>query len=117
MVLVAVAEARRYRSLGLDVEPNQPLPPDVIDHICLPGENDAAPASRAVFVVKEAFYKAHCGVHHRMLDFSDVRVQWNRDRWTATELEPPRDAIGSTTIDGCIVSTAGWLAAFCAIEA
>jgi 4'-phosphopantetheinyl transferase EntD len=117
MVLVAVTDAQNYRSVGLDVEPNEPLPPDVVDHICLSGESDAAPVSRAVFVVKEAFYKAHCEVHHRMLDFTDVRVQWNRDRWTATEIIPPPGTIGSTTLEGYLVVTAEWLAAFCTIEA
>jgi 4'-phosphopantetheinyl transferase EntD len=117
LVVVTVAETCAFRALGLDIEPNQPLPPDVCDYVSLPGENDAAPASRAVFVAKEAFYKAHCGVHRRMLDFTDVRLQWLQSGFIATELTPPTDAIGSTTLNGRFVVTAGWLAAFCAIEA
>lgn len=117
LVVVAVARERDYRALGIDIEPNLPLPPDIGKYVSLPGENDNSPASRAVFVTKEAFYKAHCGVHHRMLDFKDVRLNWLPSGWIATEISPPPNAIGSTTLQGHFVVTAGWLAAFCSIEA
>lgn len=117
MVTVAVARREDYRALGLDLEPNLPLPSDVTSYVCLPGEQEGAPASRAVFAAKEAYYKAHCTLHQRMLDFTDVRVTFASDRWEATELCPPADTIGPTTIVGSIVTTAGWLAAFCALAA
>lgn len=116
LVIVAVARTIHYRALGVDVEPNLPLPPDVGDYVSLPGENEDSPASRAVFVAKEAYYKAHCTVHRRMLDFKDVRLQWLPSEWLATEISPPPDTIGSTTLKGFFAITAGWLAAFCAIE-
>lgn len=117
MVAVIVASLADYRALGLDLEPNEPLPEDVTDYICLPGELEQAPQSRAVFAAKEAFYKAHCTLHHRMLDFAEVRVTFGAPSWKATELRPPEGAIGPTTIEGSIVTTAGWLAAFCSVTA
>jgi 4'-phosphopantetheinyl transferase EntD len=151
-VMVAIAPSERFRAVGIDVEPNQPLPTDVHSHVCLPGEADGAPASRAVFVVKEAFYKAHFGVHRRFLDFPSVRVTWGKAQpnhptsaqvfnkphrnpvpgtpetigstrlavtqwWAASELAPPVDSIGPTTLHGLIAVTPQWLSAFCAIEA
>ena len=115
MVMVVVASSAHVRALGLDLEPNLPLPPDVTSHVCLPGEQEGAPYSRGVFVVKEAFYKAHCTMHQRMLDFTEVRVTFRNSTWEALEIAPPATAIGPTTLAGSIVATAGWLAAFCAI--
>jgi 4'-phosphopantetheinyl transferase EntD len=117
MLVVAVADSARYRSLGLDLEPDQPLSEDVAAHVGSAEERALAPAARALFVAKEAFYKAHCGLHHRMLDFTDVLVQWRESGWTATELAPPKDATGPTKIDGSLTVAAGWLAALCVVEA
>jgi len=116
LVVVVLGSAEPYRALGIDLEPNEPLPEDVRSYVSLPGEDDRAPAARAVFVVKEAFYKAHCGVHGRMLDFSDVRVTWHNDGSNARELRPPANCTGPTSLSGTFTIAAGWLAAFCAIS-
>jgi 4'-phosphopantetheinyl transferase EntD len=116
MVVVAIGKTTEFASLGIDLEPNQPLPEDVSGYVTLPGEDAGAPVSRAVFVVKEAFYKAHCGLHHRMLDFTDVRITWEVEGFSARELHPPTDAIGPTSFDGTLAITAEWLAAFCAVS-
>jgi 4'-phosphopantetheinyl transferase EntD len=117
LVVVAAARTKDYRALGVDIEPNLPLPPDVGAYVSFPQENEHSPASRGVFVAKEAFYKAHFGEHHRMLDFKEVRLNWLPSGWVATEISPPPDAIGPTTLQGHFAVKAGWLAAFCAIEA
>ncbi|MGC4070148.1 MAG: hypothetical protein QM784_36915 [Polyangiaceae bacterium] len=115
LVVVVLARSERYASLGVDLEPNQPLPKDVLNHVALPGEVDDAPAPRAIFVVKETFYKAHHHLHGRFLDFPDVRVHFSGEDWSATELLPPEDAIGPTTFGGITATTSEWVAAFCAV--
>jgi 4'-phosphopantetheinyl transferase EntD len=115
LVVVVLARSDRYASLGVDLEPNQPLPKDVASHVALPDEDTNAPAPRAIFVVKETFYKAHHHLHGRFLDFPDVRVRFAGEEWTATELMPPADAIGPTTLRGFTATTREWIAAFCAV--
>lgn len=116
LIVVALGKTQQFSSLGIDLEPNQPLPEDVRDYVTLAGEDEGAPASRALFVVKEAFYKAHCGIHQRMLEFTDVRVAWQPNGFCAQEIQPPPNAIGPTSLCGTLAVTAEWLAAFCAIS-
>jgi 4'-phosphopantetheinyl transferase EntD len=115
LVVVALARGEHYAALGIDLEPNQPLPQDILNHVALPGETSGAPAPRAIFVVKETFYKAHNHLHGRFLDFPDVRVHFSGDEWNATELDAPMDAIGPTTFGGFTATTSEWVAAFCAV--
>jgi 4'-phosphopantetheinyl transferase EntD len=116
MVVVAVARTKDYLGLGVDLEPDRPLSEEVLCHVSLPGENDGAPASRALFVAKEAFYKAHSVIHHRMLDFLDVRVTWQPGGFGVEEISPPIDGIGPTSSSGTLSIVAGWLVAICAIR-
>ena len=81
---VAIAGAStQWRMLGVDIEPDIALPPDLIDTIC--GEAElrwlaAQPASargrlaRAIFSAKECAYKAQYPLTGRLLGFEDVRV-------------------------------------------
>ena len=84
----AVARSCFYRSLGLDAEPNQALPPDLHDFVMRPEERAAAARSemtalhqdRLVFCAKESFYKAWFPLVRRWLDFTDVAVTFSPER-------------------------------------
>ena len=67
------------------------------------GRRGARP--RVVFVLKEAAYKAWSGLGGRMLDFHDVRVAVDGDRFEA-------DVVGArTTLEGRFTEAAGrWVA-------
>lgn len=80
--LVALAARDEHASLGVDLEPAEPLEARLHPSILSAGERDELPAdkvaaglrARLVFVLKEAAYKAlapHVGV---VLEFHDVRV-------------------------------------------
>lgn len=83
----AVAQAGDVRAIGLDAEPNDPLPRGVLDAVSLPVERArlavlaaAAPAPRPVawdrllFSAKESIYKAWFPLTGRWLGFEDADV-------------------------------------------
>lgn len=78
--VAAAASARRtwVAALGIDIEPNEPLPDDLVDLIATPREkaryDSAFLRERYIFVLKEAVYKAYFPVFKRMVDFQDIDV-------------------------------------------
>ncbi|QES09342.1 4'-phosphopantetheinyl transferase superfamily protein [Streptomyces venezuelae] len=81
-----VGRVADYRGLGIDAEPNSPLPEDVLEYVSLPQERDrlralgaAAPDvcwDRLLFSAKEAVFKVWYPLTGRELDFgeADVRI-------------------------------------------
>jgi enterobactin synthetase component D / holo-[acyl-carrier protein] synthase len=84
----AVARADRVRALGIDAEPDGPLPEGVLDRVSLPGERAmlrdlaalrglAAPGPRwdlLLFSAKESVYKAWFPMTGRWLGFEDAEL-------------------------------------------
>jgi 4'-phosphopantetheinyl transferase EntD len=80
----AVAHGREVKSLGIDAEPNQPLPDEVVDLISSPEEREhlrelqwswpEVSWDRALFCAKESVYKARFPLRRRWLDFTDVQI-------------------------------------------
>lgn len=76
---VVVARAERFRSLGLDVEQDKVLAPEIIRMICTPRELQTLGARAArdaivYFAAKEAFYKCQYPLTQQFLDFQDVEL-------------------------------------------
>jgi 4'-phosphopantetheinyl transferase EntD len=71
-----VGRARDLVGMGVDIEPDDPLPGDLVARICRPDENSGRADRTALlrFVAKEAFYKAYFPETRSFLDFHDVRV-------------------------------------------
>jgi 4'-phosphopantetheinyl transferase EntD len=77
---VVAASTRDYRALGLDLEHDKPLSPEIITMICTPRERRALAAHGAreavlYFSAKEAFYKCQYPLTRRFLDFQDVELE------------------------------------------
>lgn len=81
--VAAVARASQVRSIGIDVEDESPLGPDLIATICtleerawLATQPEAARGhlAKLIFCAKEAVYKCQYPVSHRLLDFDAVLV-------------------------------------------
>lgn len=80
----AVARSGDLLTLGIDAEPHEPLPPDVLDAIALDDEQlriteltaaDNAPCwDRLLFCAKETVYKAWFPLTHSWLGFKDATV-------------------------------------------
>ncbi|MEU8814242.1 4'-phosphopantetheinyl transferase superfamily protein [Actinoplanes sp. NPDC048796] len=85
-----VAPAADFRAIGVDAEPNEPLPEGVLEAIALPGELDAVAALRAarpgthwdrlLFCAKEAVYKAWFPLTLRWLGFEEAEVRMDPSR-------------------------------------
>jgi len=75
---VAVALRRHVEALGIDVEPAEPLPPDVLDLIATERERlrlfDDPFRGRLLFAAKEGAYKAVYLVDQVFLDYHDIEV-------------------------------------------
>lgn len=82
LALAAIARCADVASLGIDIEPDMPLPPDIISLVATPAERaryaPAVIASRLLFVAKEAAYKAAWPLDGIFLDFADIDIELER---------------------------------------
>jgi 4'-phosphopantetheinyl transferase EntD len=81
-----VARSAEFVSLGIDAEPDEPLPADVLTLVSLPEERDrmarqatdgtgaAVHADRLLFSAKEAVFKAWYPLTRRELDFTEASI-------------------------------------------
>ncbi|OMI12978.1 4-phosphopantetheinyl transferase [Bradyrhizobium brasilense] len=74
----AIAGTKRIAALGVDIEPNEPLPENLIELIATPNERRMYDLHtlkrRDLFVLKEAVYKACFPMDRRFLEFQDVEI-------------------------------------------
>jgi 4'-phosphopantetheinyl transferase EntD len=81
----AVARGTRFRSIGIDAEPDGPLPGEVLDRICLSAERAQLRGTfgchpdRLLFCAKESVYKAWFPLARRWLGFEDAFVTLRPD--------------------------------------
>jgi len=85
----ALARATDFLSIGIDAEPNAPLPDGLLEDIALPEERPAlrelarqAPGihwDRLLFSAKESVYKAWFPLAKRWLGFEDAIVTFDRE--------------------------------------
>lgn len=83
-----VAPTRSVRSIGLDAEPAEPLPDNVLESIARPAEIEQLDelraagvhcADRLLFCAKESTYKSWFPMTHRFLDFDGAEVDIRED--------------------------------------
>lgn len=76
-------------SIGIDLEPAEPLPLDLWETVCLPEERawlEGLPSAaqgllaRAIFSAKECAFKAQFPLTHAMLEFEEIGVTVDLDR-------------------------------------
>jgi 4'-phosphopantetheinyl transferase EntD len=78
IAVAAVALRRDYSGLGIDVEPNEPLDPELVPIVATADERqqicDDPHRARLLFAIKEAVYKAVYPLDGRFLDHHDVNA-------------------------------------------
>jgi 4'-phosphopantetheinyl transferase EntD len=78
VALAAVARARDFAGLGIDIEPDEDLPAEMVDLVATPAERSRYDRNflrgRALFVAKEAVFKAVHPLDGVFLDFQDIEV-------------------------------------------
>jgi 4'-phosphopantetheinyl transferase EntD len=76
--IAAIAAQREYLSVGVDIEPAEPLAADLLDIVATAKERDRIQddpcQGRLLFAVKEAIYKAVYPLDGTFLDHHDVEV-------------------------------------------
>jgi 4'-phosphopantetheinyl transferase EntD len=120
----AVAWAHDVTALGLDAEPNEPLPDGVLAVVTIPAERDRLATQfredagvcwdRLLFCAKEAVYKAWYPLTGRWLGFeqADVTIDPAAGRFTAQLLtDGPLDSFAGRWLarDGLLLTTVALL--------
>lgn len=108
----------QWAGLGLDAEPLSPLDPDLWPSLLAEGEvvQDGLQAL-ALFVAKEAAYKAQYTISRTLFDFATLRLIWHGDRFVAVFTRPVPPFPQGAALSGQIVRTDRHLAAFVAVAA
>jgi len=74
----AIARRRDAETVGIDVEPAEALPPEMLDLIATPNERsmigDDLCAGRLLFAAKEAVYKAVHPLDGAFLEYRDIEI-------------------------------------------
>lgn len=114
----AVAPAEKLATVGIDAEPNEPLPDGLLGDIALPVERErlrelarGAPGvcwDRLLFSIKESVYKAWFPLAERWLGFEDASVSIDAQQCTFEA----RLLVTGPLVDGSELSGFGgaWLA-------
>jgi 4'-phosphopantetheinyl transferase EntD len=110
----AVTRTSELASLGIDAEPNEPVPAGVLPLVSLPGELPEGDPSiawdRLLFSAKESVYKAWYPIERRWLGFEQARIQFAPDgTFTAAILVPASAAIPAGGLHGRWLARAGLL--------
>jgi 4'-phosphopantetheinyl transferase EntD len=86
IAVAAVARTGPLSAVGVDVEPAEALPVDMLSLVATPQEMqsiaDDPLHGRVLFAVKEAVYKAVFPLDQRFLEFQDINVDVPRERAT-----------------------------------
>jgi 4'-phosphopantetheinyl transferase EntD len=102
-VVAAIGSRKEFRSIGVDVEPVDPLDHETAKAILRTDE--AGLDAHLVFTLKEAAYKAWSGLGGRMLEHHDVRIS------TMESLFRAEVVTARVTLDGGFATAGGrWLA-------
>jgi 4'-phosphopantetheinyl transferase EntD len=117
---VAVARAARLCALGLDLEPDEPLEPELWPELFRPSEFDLLARSaraggrmaRLLFSAKECVYKATSALGYTTLDFQDVEIVLYpcKERFRARVHPPAGAALSELELEGFYVTGAGSIA-------
>ncbi len=95
---VLLARADQFWGVGLDLEADDPLAPDLARHVCTGAElawigraASAIDLPKLLFVIKEAVYKLYAPLTGHFLDFDDLTVH----------LDPQAPRFSATLAPGC----------------
>ncbi|MFC5216342.1 4'-phosphopantetheinyl transferase family protein [Streptomyces coerulescens] len=96
----AIGRTARFASIGIDAEPDEPLPEGVLEHISLPRERaqlaggEGPNRDRLLFSAKESVYKAWFPLARRRLGFHEAAITLEVDGTFAADLLVPGPVSG-----------------------
>ena len=119
-----VGKSSDYQGLGLDLEPNQPLPLDLWPTILRPEElqemahlrhEQAAHRALQIFTAKEAAYKAQYPITGQLFDFQTLKISLQNQNFTVEFTKNIGPFAAGSQITGRSQIAAGFCAAICSI--
>ncbi|SFL72043.1 4'-phosphopantetheinyl transferase family protein [Shimia aestuarii] len=116
--IALVTRTDRFRALGVDVEPDAPLPEDLVPEICVSAERawlETQPVvsrymlARKIFCAKEALYKAQFPLTRLLFGFDAVQVFLDpgQDTFTAVFLRTVGPIRAGSRLSGRVGSAGG----------
>jgi 4'-phosphopantetheinyl transferase EntD len=116
--LAVVAQTQHWAGLGLDAEPVSELDPALWPTLLAAEESVAdGQAALALFVAKEAAYKAQYALSQQLFDFQTLHLIWQGDRFGARFTRDVAPFASGAVLSGQLVRTRDHLAAIVAIAA
>ncbi len=116
--LAVMGQTRHWAGLGLDAEPVADLDPALWPSLLAEGEKVAdGQSALALFVAKEAAYKAQYALSQQLFDFQTLRLIWQGNRFGAAFTRAVAPFPSGAVLSGQMVRTQDHLAAFVAIAA
>ncbi len=118
---VVMARRGPIISIGLDVEPLEPLTADVLGLVCTPNEKEWILSgtgshsqlwSKLIFSAKESAFKCYFPLSQTFLDFQDVEVRVNPGNNSFTvslRVPPPSTLPGVRVLNGRFASNRGYV--------
>lgn len=115
-------------SLGVDVEKDTGLDPELVDMVCDELEKAACAGGRiedrlrlakVIFSAKESVYKCLYPIVRTVLDFKDVHIQLDvsTNRFTGTTNGRPNDELAGIACNGRILHAEGYIYTSCILAA
>ncbi|MBM1220407.1 4'-phosphopantetheinyl transferase superfamily protein [Ponticoccus sp. SC2-23] len=99
--IALVASSEDVLGVGVDIEPDAPLPVDAIETVLTPDEQVDRGRTRAIFCAKEATYKALYPLAGAIWDFQDMRIRLDSDgNRFAAELDRSAGPVAAGTVVG-----------------
>lgn len=80
MCIAIAGASTRFAAVGIDLEPNVALPPELVREVLTPQESAAALKAKQVFSAKEAVFKAHFMLVRKMYGFQAMAVSLETGR-------------------------------------
>ena len=116
MCVAAVAQADSIHALGIDLEPHEPLEPELWPSVFGPSEAaetgvDAGLHARLAFSAKESVFKAQFPITGCELEFGQVSIRWDgRGGFRASFSDVPECVRGlASSLRGSSKVTNGWI--------
>lgn len=108
LCVALIAHAAKYPMLGVDLEPDAPLPPDVVAEVLFTAEH-RVPVSdqRILFSAKEAVYKAFYPIARQVWGFDAVQVRLDGAAFEARITVPVHGWTNDTPVHGHVLRRDG----------
>lgn len=126
LCVAAVARvADGFRSIGLDIEPAEALPEDILDTVCTVAEMDwlqRQPAARRgllarmIFSAKECAYKCQYPLTGQLIDFHAFEIGMHEHTFTATFTASVGEFRAGDSLTGRFHLTDGYIVCAMALE-